>query len=311
MSKHIRSPLTFGGVGILVKCNLLSKYLVTTVDKTIDGILGVKFQCKETDYSFIIFSCYLPPDKSPWAEPDIFFEHLISQLYVHSSENAIYICGDFNSRIGSELDCVNFDELPKRIPKDTFKNSYSENFLEFLKYTKCCILNGRFKPDKDNYTSTNRGNAVVDFIIVPHDCFKNCENFEVHLINDIMCKFDLQSLITSHSKPPDHSAVCVDIFSGHKQAVPHSDKNHVFKSKRYDFSQIPDGFMANDTWRQSIEQVINKLEDIKGEQLQVNRVYDEFCKLILSCTTMPTLRAIANSTKSIQSQANKARRIIG
>ena len=80
MSKHIRSPVTFGGVGILVKNNLFSTYLVTIVDKTVDGILGVKFQCKQTDYSFVVYSCYLPPDKSPWAQPEIFFKHLISTV---------------------------------------------------------------------------------------------------------------------------------------------------------------------------------------------------------------------------------------
>ena len=37
----------------------------------------------ETDHSFIVYSCYLALDKSPWAEPEIFFEHFISQLYVH------------------------------------------------------------------------------------------------------------------------------------------------------------------------------------------------------------------------------------
>ena len=48
---------------------------------------------------------------------------------------------------------------------------------------------------------------MVDYIVVPHDYFKNYENFEVHLINDIICKYNLQSLVTSNSKPPDHSVV--------------------------------------------------------------------------------------------------------
>ena len=78
---------------------------------------------------------------------------------------------------------INFDKIPQRMPKDVSKNSYCEIFLEFLKSTQCCVLNGRFKDDKYNFTSTNRGNAVVDYIVVPHDCFKNCVNFEV-LFND-------------------------------------------------------------------------------------------------------------------------------
>ena len=89
---------------------------------------------------------------------------------------------------------------------------------------------------------------------------------------DIICKYNIQSLITLYSKPPDHSVVCVDIFSGHKQFTSHSDKSLSLKSKVYDFSHIPDGFMANDTWQQNIKNVINKLENIQGEQLEVNEV---------------------------------------
>ena len=36
--------------------------------------------------------------------------------------------------------------------------------------------------------------------------------------------------------------------------------------------------MANYTWGQSMEKVINKLENIQDEQLEVNKAYDEFCK---------------------------------
>ena len=56
VSKHIRSPFTFGGVGILVKNNLFPKYLVAIVNKTVDGILSVIVYCLLT---------YLPQDKSP------------------------------------------------------------------------------------------------------------------------------------------------------------------------------------------------------------------------------------------------------
>ena len=75
--------------------------------------------------------------------------------------------------------------------------------------------------------------------------------------------------------------MCVDIFSVHKQFTSHSDKSLSLKSKVYDFSHIPDGFMANDTCQQDIKNVINKLENIQGEQLEVNEVYDKFCKCTL------------------------------
>ena len=208
----------------------------------------------------------------------------MAQLYSYNTENAIFICGDFNSRVGNGSDCINFDKIPQRMPKDVSKNSYCEIFLEFLKSTQCCVLNGRFKDDKDNFTSTNRGNAVVDYIVVPHDCFKNCVNFEVLLMTDIICKYNLQTFISSNSKPPDHSAVCVDIYTGYRQPMSISGKSSedLLKGKKYDFTQIRDCFMANNVWRENIEKVVDKLEHIQGAQQEVNQVYHEFCKCILN-----------------------------
>ena len=44
-------------------------------------------------------------------------------------------------------------------------------------------------------------------LLCQHDCFNNCESFEV--FEDIICKYNLQSVITLNSKPPGHSVVCV------------------------------------------------------------------------------------------------------
>jgi hypothetical protein len=68
-----------------------------------------------------------------------------------------------------------------------------------------CVLNGRFCKDKDNFTSVwSKGKSVVDYICVPHDCLKACENFEVISVESIIDRFKLQSLIGSRSKLPDH-----------------------------------------------------------------------------------------------------------
>ena len=167
--KHIKSSIIHGGIGILVWDSLLKLFTVNIIDKQVDGILGIQLSNKSTGYSYLVYRCYLPPKNSPWAEPYKFFGHLISQLYVNSSVETVIICGDFNARIGKEIDCANFDKIPNRLVIDSNKNTYCEIFLEFLKDSKCCILNGRFK--KDNFTSTHWGNAVVDYIITPHDCF--------------------------------------------------------------------------------------------------------------------------------------------
>ena len=164
-------------MGILVKNTILSLDSVGIIDKQFDGILAAEFKSKFSGCNFIIFCCYLPPTNSPWAKPTTFFGYLLSQLYLHDKADLILICGDFNARIGKETDLANFDHIPNRVALDTCKNGYCDIFLDFLKDSKCCVLNGRFA--KDNFTSTHRGNTVVDYILTPHDCFKNCLNFDV------------------------------------------------------------------------------------------------------------------------------------
>ena len=43
---------------ILFKNELFNSFIINAVDKTYDGILGVKFEHKFTDYTFIVISCY-------------------------------------------------------------------------------------------------------------------------------------------------------------------------------------------------------------------------------------------------------------
>ena len=77
------------------------------MDKEIDGIIGVKFTNKYSGFFLMIFSCYLSPENSPWGRNDTqFYSHLISQLYIYSDVDAIFICGDLNSRIGKENDVI-------------------------------------------------------------------------------------------------------------------------------------------------------------------------------------------------------------
>lgn len=51
---------------------------------------------------FVVFTCCLPPERSAWGKDALFlFNHPLSQIYLCSGAEAIYICGDFNSRIAA------------------------------------------------------------------------------------------------------------------------------------------------------------------------------------------------------------------
>ena len=79
------------------------------IDKSIDGILGIDLRHRQTDLCFVVFSCYLPPENSPWGrDAETFFSHILAQIYLHCDMDAIFLLGDFNSRIG-HLNDFNFE----------------------------------------------------------------------------------------------------------------------------------------------------------------------------------------------------------
>ena len=61
---HVRARKGSGGTGILVKNSLFNVFDINVIDKTFDGIIGIRIVDKISEHSFVIFSCYLPPDNS-------------------------------------------------------------------------------------------------------------------------------------------------------------------------------------------------------------------------------------------------------
>ena len=154
-------------MGILVKESLLSVYNVTVIDKNHDGIMALLFS-SDVQTDFIVCVCYLPPFNSVRAE---FSAHLTSLLYSNSNCNAIFLCGDFNARIGDVIDTTSIDDLqlPRQVI-DMTRNSYCNVFIDFLKDCKLCILNGRITQGLNDYTFfSSRGKSVVDYFLTSYE----------------------------------------------------------------------------------------------------------------------------------------------
>ena len=162
---HINAPKGSGGVGIFVRNSIYEEYEISIVDKSFDGILGILLTSKQTGYKIVIFSVYLPPENSPWGRNATdFFSHLLGQIYLLSDNDAIFVCGDLNSRLGGLSDVINdIDGIPPRSCLDKTFNQHGHTFVDFLLDAKMCVLNGRFAQSSDNFTSiSSRGRAVVD-----------------------------------------------------------------------------------------------------------------------------------------------------
>ena len=127
---HTKACRASGGVGLLVKSSLFQEYKIEIIEKA-DGIIGLLFQHKLSCYSFVILSCYLPPENSPWGrDASAFFCQLLSLTYQFSEVDAIYIGGDVNARIGNMEDFLpTIDSIPRRVAIDDFVNKETKTFL--------------------------------------------------------------------------------------------------------------------------------------------------------------------------------------
>ena len=155
----------------------------------------------------MVFSCYLPPESSPWGrDASSFFSHLLTQIYIQYDIDAIFICGDFNARIGNLPDFdKNLDNIPPKLCIDHTQNQNGNSFIEFLNDCNFCVLNGRFDVDLNDYTfQSTRGHSVVDYICVPHDIFNQCSNFRVIPCNSIVENAGIVGLQGENSRIPDH-----------------------------------------------------------------------------------------------------------
>ena len=132
--------------------------------------------------------------------------HVLTTLYLCSYADLIILCGDFNSRIGKEKDYVNdMDIISERKFIDTSINSHGKLFLEFLKDSKLCVVNGRVNVNADNYTFlSTRGRSVVDYFCVPHECLPFVTDFQVLPMNDIVDEHNLYMLTSDLCRIPDH-----------------------------------------------------------------------------------------------------------
>ena len=94
----------------------------------------------------------------------------MSQIYEYQSVGQVAIFGDFNTRIGENLDYfAGVDTIPERDILDFQTNQYCDTFINYLISTNLCILNGRNYKNNDFTSVLHRGAAVVDYCLVPYE----------------------------------------------------------------------------------------------------------------------------------------------
>lgn len=67
---HIKAKRGSGGVGILIKNDVLQEFQLLSVDNHDESIICVKLKHRTAKYALALFSCYLPPEGSVWSESE-------------------------------------------------------------------------------------------------------------------------------------------------------------------------------------------------------------------------------------------------
>lgn len=281
-----------GGVGFRIKNSIFEYFEVHILDKSRDDILWIYLKSVNDPNLVLDFSvCYLQPERSSRGNiSQEFYEHLLSQLYLYNTGNPIFICCDFNGRIGDSQDFNDsLDNLPKRQYVDEQKNMFGEHLLDFLSDANCFMLNGRGDPSKDNFTYVStKGKFVVDYMIIPYSDSDKYNNFEVKLISDLLIDYDID--VYSDSRVPDHSVLTctfkyceyennseLQTVSENQSPVSSGNKKHF---RKYNVSNIPSDIFGSERCVRNLEKVSDSLLNIRIIENRISTIYNTLINVL-------------------------------
>ena len=278
---HSNARRGSGGVGCFVKRSLLDRFEVSMVDRSIEDIMWLKIKCLRSDESVLFCICYLPPENSSRkVDAEHFYTNLMHQVYQYQNIGKIVICGDLNSRIGTESDFIEgVDNVSIRQVSDTTANKYVDFLLDFLIDCNLCIVNGR-KGRNDFTHVSHRGCSVVDYVIVPHEQLLLSTNFSVsvHRLSDVMTDLNL----TGCEKVSDHSVLVYEISIGNNSRENISEQTSTSTLKRYRVDDIPGSFLNCEESFVKVNLAIEKIEKSLTDESDVYAAYNDFVSLIKS-----------------------------
>ena len=133
-----------GGVGFLIREELLNKFDIELINLESVNIMGIKLVNKQTNYKMTVYCVYLPPEGSNYCfDTERMYDELLVQIYNTVNYDMVVILGDFNACTGGLMDSCDHDEIGIRKNIDNVVNNHGKDLIEFLIESKCCIVNGR------------------------------------------------------------------------------------------------------------------------------------------------------------------------
>ena len=305
---HRRAKRGSGGVGIFVRNQLLNTFTVSVLDDTVEDILWVKLIHRDNVPSDNIVLCvaYLPPSDSVRNnDPEAFYCSLLEQVYAFQNEDKLFVCGDFNSRVGDDSDYIEgVDDVRPRDILDSTSNANGDPLIEFLVDCGLCMVNGRL--GTNNYTHvSHRGKSVVDYVFVPYEQLLSIENFEVCLMSEMVQKLDMQG----NNRIPDHSLLAWtipltnNVNGDHRTSVHMQNEQSRVSRTAYNLSKIPENFLNDESSIPLIIDTIRKIEQSLSQANDVSLAYRSFTDML--SVEMDKMLPKKNSTAFVTSTKYK------
>ena len=102
--RHKNAVRGSGGVGILVKDEVLKHCTVGILDTSVEDVLWVQFSWSNEEQALVLTMCYVPPEScSRGNSAEETLQALAEGVEKYSSLGSLVICGDFNARDSSGI----------------------------------------------------------------------------------------------------------------------------------------------------------------------------------------------------------------
>lgn len=286
-SIHKRAKRGSGGVGIFIRNELLKLFSVTVLDDKVEDVLWIKLSSNIRSDDIVLCVAYLPPSESVRNnDPEAFYCSLLEQVYAYQNvASKMYICGDFNSRVGDESDFIEgVDEVRPRDILDYTCSSNGDLLIDFMVDCGLCMLNGRIGVNGFTHIS-HRGKSVVDNVMVPYEQLLNIESFEICTMTDLVNELSMQG----NAKIPDHSLLLwsIQLSCDANEKTDSTGINSMANANglyvtKYNVSNVPNDFLCNADSVHLLNETVRKIEHNLETERDVSSAYDSFKSLIIS-----------------------------
>ena len=206
-------------------------------------------------------------------------------LYRHSESDYLFICGDFNARIGDRNDCLLNPDVPPRRVIDSNKNSQGSKLLSFLGDMHCCILNGRITPELDDFTSlaSHKGKVVVDYAITRQTELDAVQHMQVVSCSELVNKLGQCHMYDEHCKLPDHNLLIMKIEMSMVIRENLLDRNLGSKNvnRKKIYRKVGSSYMESEAAMRVLPILLSDIENLTVNQNNVNKCYEKIITFVL------------------------------